>query len=1171
MEVNFPKLEERILKHWKAIRAFEKSVQMRRGSPRFVFYEGPPTANGAPGIHHVLSRAFKDIILRYKTMAGFYVERKAGWDTHGLPVELQIEKKLGLKSKKDIEKYGIAKFNAECKKSVWEYKKEWESLTERIGFWLDMEHPYITYETPYIETLWSIIKQYWQKGLLYKDYKVVPYCPRCGTSLSSHELAQGYKTVKEPSVYVKFKIRAEDFLKLPTTNHKLQTVYLLAWTTTPWTLPSNVALAVHPDISYVVAKLNNEHYIVAQERAKHVLGETYEIAETLRGSDLVGVSYVPLYQFEQSEKGKKVWEVVPADFVSTKEGTGIVHTAVAYGVDDFELGKKQNLAMFHFVTEEGKFHDKVKPFAGLFVKDADPLIMEDLKKRSTLFKEELYEHEYPFCWRCDTPLLYYAKESWFLNMQRVKDQLLANNEKIHWIPAYIKEGRFGEWLKEVRDWAFSRERYWGTPLPIWQCKGCVHQETIGSLDDLRKQKFSTNTYYILRHGDSERQKTNVMSSWPEKKPLPLTSRGVREIQARAKQLKKKKIDFIFSSDILRTQQTAEIIGKELGIAPIFDKRLREWDMGILNGKHIKEYGKMFGRKGETALEHYLRRFEEPVPKGESWKDVQKRLYGLLQELEKKYDGKTVLVIGHELPLTLLEGLAKGLSREEVIKFREKKALHTAELRKLSVTLLPYNDDMEVDLHRPHIDAVTFFCSQCGKQMERVKDVVDVWFDSGAMPFAQNPKFEIRNPKLAPPALYPADYIVEGIDQTRGWFYTLLAIATLLGFGTPFRNAISLGHILDEKGEKMSKTKGNVVSPWDMISKYGADAVRWYFYTMNHPGDPKLFSERDIQQTLRKFLFTLWNSFVFYQMYKPSSNAKIPVKIQTSHILDRWILSRLQLLIEEMTKRIDSYDVTGAARALEGFAIDDFSLWYIRRSRVRFQNPSSPREKQEALTTLQYTLAEVAKLAAPFVPMISEHIYQELQQKRSSSMQSVHWKDWPKSQRQFRNLPLEEEMNKAREVVAKALAERAKAGIKVRQPLALLKIRNPKSEVPNELLNVIKDEVNVKEVVFDKNLKAEVELDTRLTPALKEEGMLRDILRSIQDMRKTAGYKPRHSIVLSFAGDVFLGQLLLKNRMVLKRGVGIKKFIQGEKPKHVFDIEREFEMEGKRIWLGIKKA
>ncbi len=1159
MEADFSKLEEQILKRWKEQKTFEKSLERRKRSPRFVFFEGPPTANGSPGIHHVLSRVFKDVICRYKTMRGFYVGRKAGWDTHGLPVELQVEKKLGLKSKKEIEQYGIAKFNKECKQSVWEYKREWDELTERIGFWLDIDNPYITYEKNYMESLWWIIQQFWKKGLLYKDYKVVPYCPRCGTPLSSHELAQGYKTVKDRTVFVKFEIRnskSETISKFKIQNSKL---FLLAWTTTPWTLPGNVALAVGENISYVAVKQGEEIYILAKDLLKILQGD-YEILKEVSGKNLEGIEYEPLFDSLKSQPEKKHY-VALADFVSTQEGTGVVHTAVMYGEDDYKLGQKLNLPKRHTVDEEGKFNELVPQWQGVFVKEAEPLIVEDLKQRNLLFKEELYEHEYPFCWRCSTPLLYYAKESWFVNMQKIKKDLISNNQQINWIPSHMKVGRMGEWLAEVKDWAFSRERYWGTPLPVWECSSCDHLEVIGSLDDLKKQRTSGNTYYLLRHGHSMRQVTGILGSYPEADPFPLTPKGVKQITKIAEGLLRKNIDLIFSSDLLRTKQTAEIIGKKLGAQIIYDARLRELNVGIFNGKHIREFGAYFRKEGETIQEHYLRRFVERPPQGENWVDVEKRVFDLLAAIEKKYQGKRIVLVSHEIPLSLLEKTMKGMSREKFVQFREKKAVEPGELRRVAFARLPMNEDMELDLHRPYIDAIEFQCGKCGKgQMKRVKDVVDVWFDSGSMPFASGVEG------------YPADYICEAIDQTRGWFYTLLAVATALGLKAPYKNVISLGHLLDEKGEKMSKSKGNVVNPWDMIAKYGVDTLRWYFYTLNQPWDSKLFAEKDLQQTMRKFILTLWNSFVFYQTYKKSQTSRLNAQanpktqnLKTKNILDKWIISRIHSITREATKRFDEYDITGTARVLESFVIDDLSLWYIRRSRQRSQNPKSKKELQEARGVLRCVLLEVSKLTAPLIPFLSEYIYGEL-----GGRGSVHWQNWPKADSKKIDAELEKKMMQVRKLVAEGLAERAKVGIKVRQPLQKFKIKSEKLKMTKELLDLIKDELNVKEVLVDPNAKEGVELDTTITPVLQREGTLREIMRHIQEMRKQAGYKPQDRIRLRYTGAEELKEILQENEKAIMSQVGLKEMREGDRSEQTFDVEEEFSLEGQTLRLAIRK-
>ncbi|MBU1015134.1 class I tRNA ligase family protein [Patescibacteria group bacterium] len=1153
MEVNFPEREEQILKKWKTERVFDKSVARRKKSPRFVFYEGPPTANGRPGIHHVLSRAYKDVVLRYKTMRGFSVPRRAGWDTHGLPVELQVEKKLGLKSKKDIEKYGIAKFNEACRKSVWEYKKDWEQLTERVGFWLDMDKAYVTYDVSYMETLWQIIARWFKEGRLYKDYKVVPYCPRCGTPLSSHELGLGYKTVIENSVFVKFPIA-----QFPFPNKSNSKTYFLAWTTTPWTLPGNAALAVGPDVSYILAKKGDEQYILARGLAGKVLGE-YEEVRQFTGKELVGATYEPLFSFKQPEKGKRAWEVVPANFVSTEEGTGIVHTAVAYGVDDFELGKQQNLAMFHLVDEQGKFTKEVVPWKEMFVKDADPGIIKELERRGLLFREESVEHEYPHCWRCSTPLLYYAKESWFVDMQKVKKELAKNNDAVNWIPSHLKKGRMGEWLREVKDWTFSRERYWGTPLPMWECISCGAQKAIGSIRELREQNPGRNQYFVLRHAHSERQVKDIASSYPEPKPLKLTLKGRKEALKAAWELKSKRIDLIFSSDLLRTKETADIVGKELGIEVRFDPRLRELDTGTFNGKPVQELGAFFRQKGETPLAHYLRRFTAKPPKGENWKDAQERTYALLRDLEKEYEGKRILFVSHELPLTLLQGMAKGMSREEIIHLRENR-IEPGEWRELPFALLPYNKDMELDLHRPFVDEIRFPCRECKNgTMERVKDVVDVWFDSGAMPYAQAhwPFEGPKNAERKPPKEFPADYIAEGVDQTRGWFYTLLATSTLLELGPAYKNVISLGHVLDEKGEKMSKSKGNIVSPWSMLAKYGADALRWYFFTVNAPGDSKLFAENDIQQAQRRLLLILYNSLVFFETYRARKARP------SRHVLDRWILSRLHRVVKEATSLMDEYRITEASRLLEEFAVNDLSLWYIRRSRRRFQNPESGKEHEEATHTLRLVLGEAAKLFAPFLPFLAEELWE-----KTGGKGSVHFEDWPKGAKPQEKL--ENQMKDIRRLASRALAVRAEKGLKVRQPLASLKIRAKKGSFSSEFLSLLAQETNVKEVQEVASLKSEVELDTRLTPALKEEGMIRELLRSIQDMRKEAGYKPANRILLSYAGTPDIQGLFSRQEKAIKKAGGIVELREGGRSKRAFDVERTVALDGGKLWLGMRK-
>jgi len=943
--MNLPQIEEKILKFWRQRKIFDKSLKRNKGAKRFVFFEGPPTANGMPGLHHVEARAFKDVFPRYKTMRGFLVDRKAGWDTHGLPVEIEVEKELGFKSKNDIAKYGLAKFNKKCRENVWKYKTEWEKITERIAFWVDMKDPYITYANDYIESVWWIVKQIWDKGLLYKDYKVVPYCPRCGTPLSSHEVAQGYKTVKEKSIYFKLPIKAEP------------ASFFLVWTTTPWTLPANVAIAVGENITYVKVRVGEEKYILAKERLK-VLNELYEIESEFLGGTLVDREYDALYEMKLD---KPSYRVIGAEFVSVADGTGIVHIAPAFGVEDMEAGRANDLPVLMTVDEAGQFKEEVAQWKGQFVKDADPAIVADLKKRKLLYKEEMYEHEYPFCWRCNTPLLYYAKTSWFIKMTALKDQLLANNEQINWVPDYLKHGRFGEWLKEVKDWTLSRDRFWGTPLPIWECARCHEIKVVGSVKE-------------------------------------------------------------------------------------FKKKLK-------------------------------------------------------------------------------------------------------------------------DLHRPFVDEIVFECPKCNGQMKRVPEVMDCWFDSGSMPYAQwHYPFANKN-KIDEGEAFPAEFICEAIDQTRGWFYTLLAISTLLGKGPAYKNVISVGHLLDAKGLKMSKSKGNIVEPMALINEFGADTTRWFFYTVNQAGDPKRFDLKDIKDKYNRFFGTLFNTFVFFNTYT-DKKFKSNKNFKPKNVLDKWILSLLNSLIVAVSEDLEKYDAVAAARAIEDF-VGELSNWFVRRSRRRFQKPESKSEKNEAEQTLYTALLALAKLSAPFIPFLSEEIYLGL--KKSKMAESVHLCDWPVADKKAINKSLEAKMAQARAVVVLALAERAASGIKVRQPLASLAISNKQSAINNkELIKIIQDEINVKEVVFDEALKeGEIKLDKKITRVLKEEGEAREVTRQIQDMRKEAGLTRQDTISIAWhSNDKSLGALMANWEKYLEKENLAKEVVAYDK-KEKYLLEKEMKFEKGKIRLAIK--
>ena len=925
-KVNFARQEEELLKFWDKQKIFAKSVALRRaqGEKNYIFFEGPPSANAKPGVHHVLPRAFKDLWPRYKTMQGFWVERKAGWDTHGLPVEVAVEKELGLKNKQDIEKYGVAKFNAKCRETVWRYKEDWNKLTARMAFWLDLENPYITYDPNYIESLWWIIKQIWDKGLLYKGYKVVPRCTRCGTALSSHEVAQGYREVHETSLYVKFKVKA--------TSHKPQATsgdtFILVWTTTPWTLPGNVALAVGNKISYCKLKVQNEklktseYYILAQELVEKVFGdETVEVVEKYKGKDLIGLEYEPLFPGavpKTTTNYDKAFEVYPADFVTTEEGTGIVHTAVMYGDDDYQLGEQVGLPNVHTVSEDGLFLPSVKQWAGKYVKDPEVErgIINDLGARGLLLKEMPYTHDYPFCWRCDSPLLYYAADSWFIAMSKLRKQLLDNNQKINWVPEHIKDGRFGEWLQDVKDWAFSRERYWGTPLPLWKSDDgdfiCV-----GSFDELRKY-----------------------AKEPDKiAPAPRSS------------------------------------------------------------------------------------------KSEGW-----------------------------------------------------------------------------DPHKPFIDEIILEKDE--KEYHRVPEIIDVWFDSGAMPFAQWHYPHENRDRIDKGESYPADFIAEAVDQTRGWFYTLLAIATLLDKGAPYTNVVCLGHVLDKHGKKMSKSKDNVVDPWQIFDKYGSDALRWYLYSMNQPGVPKNFDEDGVKQVVRRFMLTLWNTYSFFVTYANIDGFDGgKLDFEPKHDLDKWILARYEQLVRQITAHLEAYEPMQACMVVESF-VEDLSNWYIRRSRRRFWKGKMNADKLKAYSTLYYVLKGLAKVLAPFMPFLSEEIYQNLRLK--SDPLSVHLDDWPSKMEV--DTSILQTMHWARQDVEWGLNQREIEGIKVRQPLS--EFITEIQDYSNDIQEIIRDELNVKTVRSGSKRK----LDIKITKELKIEGAARELVREIQVLRKQQGFAIEDRIKITWASS-----------------------------------------------------
>ena len=938
--VSFPELETQLMAKWKEENTFQRSLELRQGRSRFVFYEGPPTANGKPATHHILARAFKDLFGRYKTMKGFYVERKAGWDTHGLPVEIEVEKKLNISGKFAIEnEIGVERFNELCRQSVYEYVDEWRAFSERMAFWQDYDNAYWTLTSEYIQSVWWALSEMWKQNLVYKGFRVAPYCSRCATPLSSHELSLGYRdNVPDPSVYVRFRLKDQ-----PDTS-------ILAWTTTPWTLPGNVALAVGDDVDYIKIKEGDEFLILAEARLA-VLKEPPNVVERMQGRDLVGLEYEPLYPYSVPEQGKAHY-VVDADFVSTDEGTGVVHTSALYGVDDLRLCQEKGIPFKHTVGLDGKFLPYVEKFAGLHVKEADPVITDDLRGRGLLYKAETILHTYPECWRCKTPLIYYALDAWYIRTTERKAELIANNSATNWVPAHIKTGRMGDWLENNIDWQFSRTRYWGTPVPIWICEQCGENRIVSS-------------------------------------------------------------------------------AKELGL-------------------------------GE-----------------------------------------------------------------------------------------------DVDLHRPYIDAVTLKCEKCEGVMRRVPEVLDTWFDSGSMPFAQR-GYPRKDTELFEET-FPADFISEAIDQTRGWFYTLLAISTLLFKQNSYRNVICLGHVVDPAGKKASKSRGNVLDPNYLFDTFGSDAVRWYFYTSTQVGENYRTGDAALRETVQQFFIPLWNCFSFFVTYARLDKfdpSREQVPLAQRHVLDRWLMSRLNNLVAGVNTGLDAYDAVEPARRIQRF-VDDLSNWYIRRSRRRFWKSQSDADKLAAYQTLYETLRTVAELMAPFAPFTADAIHRNLCDGRS-----VHLADFPETVG-AEDAEVEAQMTRARQAVEAGLAARDAARLKVRQPLASIAL--PGDELPEEIVATIRDELNVKNVTFG---APEARLDTEITEPLKLEGLAREIVRVIQDRRKRLGFNVEDRIDTRYDADGMLVRAIERHA----------DYIKSETLSVTLKLGREdgFEgeqgmIEGEQIWIGLKRS
>ena len=1028
-DLKFVEREREVEKFWRENRIFEKSIEDRKDAPTYMFYDGPPTANGKPHIGHALTRVIKDMIPRYRTMKGYKVPRKAGWDTHGLPVEIEVEKELGINGKEQIENYGVAPFIEKCKESVWKYKGMWEEFSDVIGFWADMNDPYVTYHNSYIESEWWALKQIWDKGLLYKGFKVVPYCPRCGTPLSSHEVAQGYKDVKERSAIVRFKKKDDN-------------VYFLAWTTTPWTLPSNVALCVNPDEDYVKVKQGDYTYILASALVETVLKEDYTVLETYKGKDLEGIEYEPLWG-GLNVKGK-AWFVVCDSYVTLTDGTGIVHIAPAFGEDDSRIGRNYNLPFVQLVDAQGNLTKETK-WEGVFVKDADKLVLKDLEENGKLFDAPVFEHSYPHCWRCNTPLIYYARESWYIKMTAVKEDIIRNNNTINWIPESIGKGRFGDWLENIQDWAVSRNRYWGTPLNVWICD-CGHMHSIGSIEEL-----------------------------------------------------------------------------------------------------------------------------------------------------------------------------KSMSK---------------------------NCPDNIELHRPYIDAVTITCPECGKEMRRTPEVLDAWFDSGSMPFAQH-HYPFENHEKFE-AQFPADFISEAVDQTRGWFYSLLAISTLIFNKAPYKNVIVMGHVQDEDGQKMSKSKGNAVDPMDALNKFGADAIRWYFYVNSAPWLPNRFHDKAVEEGQRKFLSTLWNTYAFYVLYADIDSfdpTKYSLEYDKLSVMDKWLLSKLNTLVKTVDDYLNNYKITETARALQSFT-DDMSNWYVRRCRERFWAKGMEQDKVNAYMTLYTALITLSKIAAPMIPFMTEEIYQNLVRSvDKNAPESIHLTDFPAVNEEFIDKDLEVSMDEVLDIVVLGRAARNSANIKNRQPIGNMYVK-AETVLDPFYVEIIEDELNVKAVEFKDDVeefvsysfkpqlktvgpkygkllgkirealasldghaamkslnetgsvdfefdgekvslsredllietaknddfvteadnKTTVVLDIRLDEALIEEGFVRELISKIQTMRKEAGFEVVDHIVLSQTGNERIAEIIKKNEAVIKNDTLADEIVYN----NVEGYTKDWNLNGENTSLGVSK-
>jgi isoleucyl-tRNA synthetase len=1121
--------EEEIQAFWEKSDIFNKSIEKEAPNGDYVFYDGPPFATGLPHYGHILAGTIKDAIPRFWTMNGYRVARKWGWDCHGLPLENLIEKKLGLATKRDIEEYGVKNFNEAAREAVLEYRDDWKRIIPRLGRFADMDNDYRTMDATYTESVWWVFSELNKKGLVYEGFKSMHLCPRCGTTLSNFEVNQGYKDIKDIAVTVRLPLVDEE------------NTSLLVWTTTPWTLPGNFAAAVHQDVVYAKVKVAEGFVILAKERLAQLGTEEYEVVEEFKGSKLVGRSYLPPFDFWQKREvaGKEnAWKIYHADYVEVgEEGTGAVHLAPAYGEEDMNLAKENNIPIAHHVDDSGHFMEFVEGFECRLVKpkddddaeithlDADIEVVRALAANGRLFKKENITHSYPHCWRCDTPLLNYATTSWFVRVTDLKDKLVEENNKVHWVPEHVGLNRFGKWLEGARDWAVSRQRYWGAPLPIWRNPTTKEYKVFGSLTELTAHaKKSGNKYFVMRHGEADSNLNFSINSDPSL-PNPLTEKGREQSQNAAGNLKDKKVDLIIHSEFERTRDTAKILAGELGLgleALIEDSRLNELNAGKdLEGKSWDAYEKLFDSQEDS--------WNKKISGVENRRDVNRRAGELLHELEREYSGKNIILVGHVSTLNALRFVvAPGADmNHSLAAWRAKGNLDNGGCEELPFTPLPHNDNYELDFHRPYIDDYEVY-DEDGTRLERVKDVFDCWFESGSMPYGQH-HYPFENKDLFEKQMFPANFIAEGLDQTRGWFYSLMVLGLALFDKSPYQNVIVNGLIMAEDGRKLSKKLQNYSEPTNLADRVGADSMR--FYLLSSPvvrSEDINFSDKEVEDLQRKNIGRLHNVLQMYEMFAEGTAASA----DSTNVLDRWIIARLNQIITESTEGFKNYELDKATRPVTDF-IDDLSVWYLRRSRDRLKGDNLE-DKKLALATLRHLLKNLSLVMAPSMPFYAEYLWQRI--KEDNDAESVHLANWPEVIQQSFEYDITLDMSVARQIVTKALELRTKAGIKVRQPLSELKI----PLFGDMFLDVIKDEINVKKITVNTNIPFDIdaiELDTTITPELKMEGDARDFIRAVQEMRKTRGLAPSDRIRLTVNAESDGEEVLKTFESEIKRVVG----------------------------------